>query len=119
MASIYTGLFDSSYEYKKLESDLENSGFNQSDYIVFIDNDGIAEFVASVSIKDNSQAEIANEIFLKNHAIKTFLIDNTDLNEMSSYSNIRKWISVHSKAEVVKAPILKIKYSTKGIETNE
>lgn len=118
MANVYTGLFNNAHEYKKLERDLEDSGFRDSDYIVYINNDGNAQYVASVSVKNERQSEIAAEVFSKNQVVKTFTINNTDLNEMRDFEDVRKFITVHSKAEISQSPNLRIKSANKGIDPN-
>jgi virulence-associated protein VapD len=63
MSNIITGLFNNQRDYKKLETDLENSGFSNSDYIVYLNEDVNANYMASVVIKTDSDAEKAQTGF--------------------------------------------------------
>lgn len=117
MASIYTGLFSISHEHKKLERDLEDSGFSDSDYVVFLNNNGTSQYVASVSVKDQSQTQLASKIFERNRATKTFLFNDAEHKDLYSYPTIKNWMDARSKAEIQETPSLRIKTSSSGIDS--
>ena len=84
MASIITGLFKSQSQSQKISEDLERAGFRNSDYIVYLTDEGISKevkasvwqsffrdnrkleddsLVVSVKVRGPSSTEIVKEIF--------------------------------------------------------
>lgn len=117
MSNILAGLFEHHSDYKKLEADLENSGFGNSDYIVYID-DGHhnSQYLASVAVKDSIQIDNAQNIFTQNSVLKTFLFENMSI-EQAHYDSIKRYIDARSKAEIHNSPNVRIKSSTIGIDS--
>ena len=65
MSHILAGVFGHHSDYKKLESDLENSGFGTSDYIVYLnDGSGNSQYLASVTVNDLNQIDLARKLGL-------------------------------------------------------
>ncbi|MDH6253300.1 lipopolysaccharide export LptBFGC system permease protein LptF [Chryseobacterium sp. H1D6B] len=117
MSNLLAGLFESHSDYKKLETDLENSGFGNSDYIVYIDdNSHNSQYMASVAVKDKDQIDNAKSIFGQNAVMKTYLFENMGI-EQADYNNLKKYIDVQNKAEIHNSPDVKIKGSTNGIDS--
>lgn len=116
MSSILTGFFNTQSDYKKLESDLENSGFGDSDYIVYLNDDHHSSYWASVEIKSNNHSETAQNAFADNFVLKTYLFENMTINE-ASYTNLKKFIDARSKAEIHTSPDVKRKLQHSGIDS--
>lgn len=117
MSNILAGLFGQHSDYKRLEQELEDSGFSDSEYIVYLTEDHHnSQYLASVEIKDNDLADNVRQIFGKNHAQKTYLFENMSI-EQASYSNLRKYIDARSKAEIHDSPNVKIKQQHNGIDS--
>lgn len=117
MSNILAGLFGHHSDYKKLEADLESSGFETSDYIVYLDdNHHNSQYLASVAVTDQSQTENAKNIFSLNSVLKTYLFENMSIDQ-AHYSNIKKYIDARSKAEIHDSPEVKIKASSNGIDS--
>lgn len=115
MSNILTGLFESHSDYKRLENELETSGFENSDYIVYLTEDHHhSQYMASVEIKNNDQAQRAKDIFHQNSVLKTYLFENMNISQ-ASYSNVKKYIDARSKAEIHSSPDVKIKVQHDGI----
>lgn len=117
MSNILAGLFEHHSDYKKLETDLENSGFRDSDYIVYL-NDGNqhSQYLVSVAVKDNSQIDNAHYIFDQNTVLKTYLFENMEI-EQADYINIKKFINARNKAHIHNSPDVRIKNSAHGIDS--
>lgn len=117
MSHILAGLFERNGDYKRLENELENSGFQNSDYIVYLTEDhNHPQFLASVQIKNNDQSQKARDIFHQNSVLKTYLFENMSINE-ASYSNVKKYIDVRNKAEIHNSPDVKKKSQHTGMDS--
>jgi hypothetical protein len=117
MSHILAGLFERSGDYKRLEYELENSGFDNSDYIVYITEDHHhSQFMASVEIKDHEQSQKAHDIFRQNAVLKTYSFENMEIGQ-ASYSNLKKYIDARSKAEIHNSPDVKKKSQHTGMDS--
>lgn len=118
MSNILAGLFELHSDYKKLESDLENSGFANSDYVIYLNNDDSnnSQYLASVTVKDNSQIEDARNIFTQNAALKAYLFEGMSVKE-TNYDTIKKYIDARNRAEIHNCPDVKIKTSSDGMNS--
>lgn len=118
MSNILAGLFEPHSDYKKLESDLENSGFANSDYVIYLNNDASnnSQYLASVTVKDNSQIENARNIFTQNAALKAYLFEGMSVKE-TNYDTIKKYIDARNRAEIHNSPDVKIKTSSDGMNS--
>ena len=117
MSNILAGLFEHHSDYKKLEADLENSGFQSSDYIVYL-NDSVhhSQYLVSVAIKDSNQNDIAKDIFTQNAVHKTYLFENMSL-EQADYAHLKGYIDARNKAEIHNSPEVRIKASSTGMDS--
>lgn len=116
MSNILAGLFEHQSDYKKLEADLENSGFENSDYIVYLnERSQSSPYFVTVEVKDNQIAN-ARDVFNKNTALKTYLLENMSLEE-ANYKDIRNYITITNKAEIHNSPDVRIKGSTSGMDS--
>ncbi len=110
MSHILAGLFDHHSDYKKLESDLENSGFENEDYMVYLNSDSNhSQYLASVTVNDNSQIDLARNIFVQNAALKSYLFENMNIGEMN-YDTIKNTLMQGIGPKFITAPILKSKH---------
>jgi len=117
MSNILAGLFAHHSDYKKLEADLENSGFENSDYIVYLNNGSdSAQYLASVAVKDNNQTDNARNIFGENSVIKTYLLENMGIGQ-ANYDNIKRFIDARNRAEIHNSLDVKIKASSSGMDS--
>ncbi|BAP30892.1 uncharacterized protein CHSO_1855 [Chryseobacterium sp. StRB126] len=117
MSNILAGLFEHHSDYKKLESDLENSGIPSSDYIVYLNSEASnAQYLASVAVKDSGQTDIARSIFAQNAVIKTYLFENMSIDQ-ANYDTIKSYIDARNRAEIHNSPDIKIKMASDGINS--
>ncbi|MET3538366.1 hypothetical protein [Chryseobacterium limigenitum] len=117
MSNILAGLFEHHSDYKQLETDLENSGFGNSDYIVYLnDTHHHPQYMTSVCVKDKDQIDNAKSIFSQNSAVKTYLFENINI-EQADYNNIKRLIDARNRAEIHNSPDVKIKASSHGIDS--
>ncbi|WP_326983054.1 hypothetical protein VUJ46_00470 [Chryseobacterium sp. MYb264] len=117
MSKILAGLFDSNNDYKKLEADLENSGFADSEYIIYIDDShSSSKYLASVAVKDSDQGDRAHGVFSQNKVLKTYSFDNISIDQ-ADYQNIKKLIDARNRADIHNSPDVRIKGSTNGMDS--
>ncbi|AZA98154.1 hypothetical protein EG359_00360 [Chryseobacterium joostei] len=117
MSNILAGLFEHHSNYKKLESDLEDSGFQNSDYIIYLNNEtDNTQYLASVAVKDMEQLDTARSIFTQNTVIKTYLFENMSIDQ-ANYETIKKYIDARNRAEIHNSPDIKIKTSSDGMNS--
>jgi hypothetical protein len=116
MSNILAGLFEHRSDYKKLEADLENFGFQNSDYIVYLDDLHNSQYMVSVAVKDHGQVDDAKSIFNQNAVFKTYLFENMSIDQ-ADYKNIKRYIIARNKAEIHNSPDVKIKGATHGIDS--
>ncbi|CAA7194526.1 hypothetical protein D1631_09590 [Chryseobacterium nematophagum] len=117
MSSILAGVFQHHSDYKKLEADLENSGFGNSDYIVYL-NDPIhnSSYMASVVVKDLSEIDKAKNVFNQNAVFKTYIFENMSIDQ-ADYAHLKSYINARNKAEIHDSPDVKIKTSNTGMDS--
>ncbi|WP_449387747.1 hypothetical protein [Chryseobacterium lineare] len=115
MSNILAGLFEPHSDYKKLEADLESSGFQNSDYIVYLNDENHSPYMVSVAVKDH-QIDSARNVFSQNTVLKTYLFENMDLKQ-ANYTDIKNYINVRNKAEIHNSPDVRIKGSTSGMDS--
>ncbi|GAA5090107.1 hypothetical protein GCM10023210_15780 [Chryseobacterium ginsengisoli] len=117
MSNILAGLFEHHSDYKKLEADLENSGFENSDYIVYLNEENHhSQYLVSVAVKDNNQIDDAHQIFNQNTVLKTYLFENMKI-EQANYMNLKRFIDARNKADIHNSPNVKIKISATGMDS--
>ncbi|WP_378104032.1 hypothetical protein [Chryseobacterium sp. sg2396] len=117
MSNLLAGLFGYHSDYKKLEADLEGSGFENSDYIVYLNGeDNHSQYLVTIAAKSNEQIEQIQDIFRENSVLKTYIFDNMGI-EQSDYTTIKRLIDARNKAEIHNAPDVKIKGSTAGMDS--
>lgn len=116
MSNILAGLFEPHSDYKKLEADLEGSGFENSEYIVYLNEDNHhSPYIVSVAVKGH-QIDDAKNVFSRNTVMKTYLFENMNL-EQANYSTLKNYISARNRAEIHNSPDVRIKGSTAGMDS--
>ncbi|WP_294249862.1 hypothetical protein [uncultured Chryseobacterium sp.] len=116
MSNVLAGIFNYGNDYKNLEADLEQSGFDNSDYIVYLNEGSHAPQLVSVAVRDAAQAEHAGSIFSSHGALKTYLIDNMSIHQ-ADYQTVKRFIDSHNRAEIHNSPDVKIKGATDGMDS--
>ncbi|MCX8524519.1 hypothetical protein OF897_11405 [Chryseobacterium formosus] len=117
MSSILAGLFGPNSDYKKLEKEIEDLGFLDSEYIVYLSDDHHnSQYLASVEIKNRDMTDKLRHIFSENHVHKTYLFENMSIDQ-ASYSNLKRLIDARSKAEIHSSPDVRIKVQHDGMNS--
>lgn len=102
--AILTGVFAPHKKAENLENSLKKSGFSESSFIVYIDQESSDVEMASVQINNNMEAENAEQILIKNGATNTYFFDNMNIVDALSYDDIKKNIEIRAKSEIREAP---------------
>lgn len=126
MNTIIIGLFPTQKDAKNLAADLENLGFANEDYIIYLNKETEHEkniwerlfggrtpkfipnetdsLITSVEIKNEEQLRIAKEIFANHDAIHIYELNDVNINEAASLDYLKKIVSTRAKAEVYTMP---------------
>lgn len=121
MSSIITGLFKSQNQSHAIATDLENAGFQDSDFIVYLHDKQITKevktsicqslfkekreleddsLVVSVKVKDAHQIENAKEVFLKNNSIHQNYFENVKFSDTMSLQYLKRMVSLRARSEI-------------------
>lgn len=121
MSSIITGLFKSQNQSDAISADLENAGFQDSDFIVYLHDKRITKeiktsiwqslfkekreleddsLVVSVKVKDANQIENAKEVFLKNNAVHQNYFENVKFRNTMSFQYLKRMVSLRARSEI-------------------
>lgn len=138
MASIITGSFESQSQHNKIAQDLENAGFLNSDYIIYLHDEKITKeiktsiwqhffkekikleddsLVVSVKVKDADQIEKVKEIFLSNNSFHQNYFENIKFRNARSLEFLKKIVSLRAKAEIYNTPQLNYRGQSAGINS--
>lgn len=117
MSSILTGLFKSPSHYKNLEQDLENSGFEGYQFVIYKNPSNAEEYAASVELDNDEHATRAEEVFNKQNVFKKFIFQDMNIIDALDYEFIEHQIRIRTNIEVKEAPDVKIKTSSSGIDS--
>ena len=126
MTTIIIGLFPTQKDAKKLAADLENVGFANEDYIIYLNKEtehdkNIWErlfggrtpkfipnetdtLITSVEITSEEKLKVAKEIFANHDAIHIYELKDVNINEAASLDYLKKIVSTRAKAEVYTMP---------------
>ncbi|WP_312992493.1 hypothetical protein [Chryseobacterium flavum] len=117
MSNILAGQFDHHSDYKKLENDLENSGFQNSDYIIYLNSENHnSQYLVSIAVKNNSEIDTARSIFTQYSVLRTYLFENMSIDQ-ANYDTIKKYIDARNRAEIHNSPDIKIRTSSDGMNS--
>lgn len=126
MSTVIIGLFPTQKEAKSLATDLENFGFANEDYIVYINKENaekesfwhrlfggrtpkfipneIDTLITSVSVNDEKQLETAKQIFANHKAIHIYELNDVNIEEAKSLDYLKKIVNTRAKAAVYSVP---------------
>lgn len=117
MGNIIVGLMTQQNDYQNLIKELEQSGFEDSDYIIYHNESGENNtFLASIAANNEHQKQKAEDIFIKQKAIKSYYFHNTDIKEEMPYDMLKKEISIRAKSEIHPSLDIKRKTSNHGLD---
>lgn len=117
MGNIIVGLMTQQNDYQNLIKELEQSGFDDSEYIIYHTESGENNtFLASIAANNEYQKQKAEDIFIKQKAIKYYYFHNTDIGEKMPYDILKKKISIRAKSEIHPSLDIKHKSSHHGLD---
>ncbi|QDP84264.1 hypothetical protein FNJ88_01350 [Chryseobacterium sp. SNU WT5] len=137
MSSIITGLFKSQSQAKAIAADLENSGFQDADYIIYLHAENISKevktsiwqyffkdktkledesLVVSVKVKTPEQVDKVKALFAKNNCIHQNYIENIKFRDAQSLQYLKRIVSLRAKSEIYNAP--EVNYRDQSIGMN-
>lgn len=138
MASIMTGLFPSQSQSKEISEDLENAGFHEANYIMYLhekplskevktsiwrsffnDNTQLEDdsLVISVKVKNPEEQEKITKIFEYNKVIHQNYFHNMKFQDAKSLAYLKKLASIRAKASIYSTPNIRHKHSSEGINS--
>lgn len=97
MANIVAGYFDKSIDRKKVEDAIENNGFSESEYIVYV-NDNAESYLVSIFTDSEDKKNKANSIFKELQSSRSY--EFTDVAQNLSYEDLKKLIEIKAKSQV-------------------
>ena len=136
MASIITGLFKSQSQAGDLSTDLQNAGFQDSDFIIYLHDERITKeiktsiwqyffkdktkleddsLVVSVKVKTADQIEKAKKVFGFHHCIHQNYFENIKFSDARSLDYLKRIVSLRAKAEIYKSPRLHYRGQSTGM----
>lgn len=136
MASIITGSFESQSQSKEISQDLENAGFKDSDYIIYLHDERITKeiktsiwqylfkdktkldddsLVVSVKVKGPEEIEKVNEVFSKNKSVHQNYIEHIKFDNAKSLDYLRRIVSLRAKAEIYNSPNITYRGQSSGM----
>ena len=138
MASIITGLFKSQSQAKKISDDLENAGFSETNFIVYLHENHIPKevkthvwqsffkdntkldnesLVVSVKVKAQDSQEKIKHIFNENDAIHQNYIENIKFKDAKSLQYLKRVVSLRAKSLIYSTPKIKHRGQNNGINS--
>lgn len=136
MAAIITGLFRSQRQSRKISEDLENAGFRDDEFIMYLHDDHISKeiktsiwqsffkdntkldddsFVVSVKVNDAECREKVKKVFSDNEAIHQNLIENIKFKDAHSLRYLKRIVSLRAKSEIYSSPEIRHRGQTRGM----
>lgn len=121
MASIITGLFKSQSQSRGIAEDLENAGFQNSDYITYLHNEEVTKeiktsiwqyffkdktkleddsLVVSVRVRTPEEIDSAKKIFSDHECIHENYFENIKFRDAKSLDYLKRIVSLRAKAEI-------------------
>lgn len=138
MASIITGLFASQNQSKKISEDLENAGFQDSDYIMYLHSGGISKevktsiwnsffkdnrkldddtLVSSVKVKTPESIETVKNIFKENNCLHHNYVENIKFEDAKSLDFLKRIVRIRAKANIYSSPEIRRRGSSRGMDS--
>lgn len=127
MSSIITGLFHSQDQSAKISADLENVGFNDSTYIMYLHEKPISKeiktsiwrsffndktqleddsLVISVKVSTPNEEQKVTEIFKNNEVSHQNYLENITMKDAKSLGYLKKVAAIRAKALIYSAPTI-------------
>ncbi|MEC5156743.1 hypothetical protein [Chryseobacterium sp. MP_3.2] len=138
MASIITGLFRSQNQSADISKDIENAGFHDSNYIMYLHKRPISKevktsiwrsffndktqleddsLVISVKVKTEEEQEKISKIFQNNHVVHQNYFENVKFKNAKSLAFLKKLASIRAKAAVYSSPEIRHRSSAVGMSS--
>ena len=138
MATIITGLFKSQKQSSKISEDLENAGFKDSNFIMYLHDKPVSKeikttiwrsffkdniqleddsLVVSVKISNPEEKAVASQIFKLNDAIHQNFIENIKFSDVQTLNYIKRIVSVRAKSAIYSTPEIRHRGAKGGINS--
>ena len=138
MASIMTGLFRSQSQSKEISEDLENAGFHEANYIMYLHEKPISKevktsiwqsffndttqleddsLVISVKVNQPEDEEKITKIFQYHKVVHQNYFQNIKFKDAKSLAYLKKIASIRAKASIYATPNIRHKHSSEGINS--
>ncbi|WP_417431707.1 hypothetical protein [Halpernia sp.] len=138
MSSIITGLFKSQSQSTEISQDLENAGFPENNFIIYLhdkpiseevktsiwrsffgDNTKVADesLVVSVKVKDADSKEKVTQIFKDNDCIHQNYIENIKFRDARSLQFLKRIVAIRARALISSSPEIKRRGQNEGINS--
>lgn len=137
MTYTMVGLFSSQNQSKAVSQSLENKGFKDSDYIVYVTENKTIEkkslwtklftenvneevtvvdsLIVSVGINNNQELELAKLAFTENKVVNIYELDDVTFEEAKNLDYVKKVVALKAKMLIYAMP--EIKTSSSDIST--
>ena len=138
MASIITGLFKSQSQAAGIATDLENAGFENSDFITYLHSEEVTKeiktsiwqyffkdktkleddsLVVSVRVKSPEAIETAKAIFNDHECVHQNFFENIKFRDAKSLDYLKRIVSLRAKAEIHSPLNVKYRGQSAGINS--
>ncbi len=138
MSSIITGLFESQRQSKKISQDLENAGFANNDYIIYLHGQHVSKevktsvwqsffkdntkledesLVVTVRITDEDSIEKITRVFKDNHVISTNYFENIRFKDAMSLKYLKRIVSLRAKSQIYSTPEVRYHGQSTGMNS--
>ena len=138
MSSIITGLFHSQKQSAKISADLENAGFHDSSYIMYLHEKPISKeiktsiwqsffhdktqleddnLVISVRVAGSHENEKVTEIFKNNEVRHQNFLENITLKDAQSLKYLKRVAAIRAKALIYSPPKINHHGKSPGINS--
>ena len=128
MSYTIVGLFASQEQAKKVSESLENKGFKNSDYIIYltenkpveksfwtklftnnIDEEAISvdSLITSVAIKNDLELELAEKAFAENKVVNVYELPEVEFSQAKDLEYIKKVVALKAKTQIYAMPEIK------------
>ena len=136
MASIITGLFNSQDQSQAIGQDLENAGFQDSDFIIYLHDEKVSKeiktsiwqyffkdktkleddsLVVSVKVKTPEQIAEAKKVFKNHSCIHENYFENIKFSDARSLDYLKRIVSLRAKAAIYNSPNVKYRGQSAGM----
>lgn len=138
MSSIITGLFRSQRQAAAIATDLDNAGFAENNYIIYLHEKPISKetktslwqsffgdnteledesLVVSVKVPGPKSREIVKQVFQNNQCIHQNYIENIKFKDAQSLQLLKRIVSLRAKSHISSAPVIKRRAQNNGMNS--